>query len=183
MHRRLSTRPTVRMSLPLIAAESPCSYGNAAGWTYCGIGALSLLGKLPPKRSNRLMPTIDDTDISSSFYENVVHFLVCLQTSRSQEEELDISPGNPSSDGPSGKAPSSHASSTSTSRFQVQGASVDYLQGPAPSPSERPLSAFSSLAVTAAETERAGFSGRCNKIADTCYSFWVGGTLAVRTLS
>ena len=28
----------------------------------------------------------------------------------------------------------------------------------------------------------AGFNGRCNKVADTCYSFWVGGTLAVRTL-
>jgi geranylgeranyl transferase type-1 subunit beta len=26
----------------------------------------------------------------------------------------------------------------------------------------------------------AGFSGRCNKIADTCYSWWVGGSLAVR---
>ena len=24
-----------------------------------------------------------------------------------------------------------------------------------------------------------GFNGRCNKIADTCYAFWVGGALAV----
>lgn len=27
----------------------------------------------------------------------------------------------------------------------------------------------------------AGFNGRCNKVADTCYSFWNGATLMVRT--
>ena len=27
----------------------------------------------------------------------------------------------------------------------------------------------------------AGFNGRCNKVADTCYSFWNGATLLVRT--
>ena len=26
----------------------------------------------------------------------------------------------------------------------------------------------------------AGFNGRCNKVADTCYAFWVGASLAVR---
>ena len=25
----------------------------------------------------------------------------------------------------------------------------------------------------------AGFNGRCNKVADTCYAFWVGASLAV----
>lgn len=29
------------------------------------------------------------------------------------------------------------------------------------------------------ELQWAGFNGRCNKIADTCYSWWVGGSLAV----
>lgn len=29
----------------------------------------------------------------------------------------------------------------------------------------------------------AGFNGRCNKVADTCYSFWNGATLLVRTSS
>lgn len=28
----------------------------------------------------------------------------------------------------------------------------------------------------------AGFNGRVNKVADTCYCFWVAGTLAVRKL-
>lgn len=29
----------------------------------------------------------------------------------------------------------------------------------------------------------AGFNGRCNKVADTCYSFWNGATLLVGTSS
>lgn len=29
----------------------------------------------------------------------------------------------------------------------------------------------------------AGFNGRCNKIADTCYAWWAGGSLSVRTRS
>ena len=30
------------------------------------------------------------------------------------------------------------------------------------------------------ELNCAGFNGRCNKVSDTCYGFWVGGALAVR---
>jgi len=33
------------------------------------------------------------------------------------------------------------------------------------------------------ELQWAGFNGRCNKIADTCYSWWVGGSLAVSNYS
>lgn len=29
-------------------------------------------------------------------------------------------------------------------------------------------------------TRFVGFNGRCNKVADTCYCWWVGGTLQVR---
>lgn len=38
---------------------------------------------------------------------------------------------------------------------------------------DRPTSHF--------ELQWVGFNGRCNKIADTCYSWWVGASLAVRT--
>jgi prenyltransferase beta subunit len=31
--------------------------------------------------------------------------------------------------------------------------------------------------------EWTGFNGRCNKIADTCYAFWVHGSLSVSLLS
>lgn len=30
------------------------------------------------------------------------------------------------------------------------------------------------------EDEFVGFNGRCNKMVDTCYAFWVGGSLDVR---
>lgn len=33
------------------------------------------------------------------------------------------------------------------------------------------------------ELNCAGFNGRCNKVSDTCYGFWVGGALAVRAFS
>lgn len=36
--------------------------------------------------------------------------------------------------------------------------------------------------ITPSEERWAGFNGRLNKIADTCYSFWVIGTLDVRAL-
>lgn len=32
------------------------------------------------------------------------------------------------------------------------------------------------------ETDTVGVNGRCNKIADTCYVFWVGGALDVSGL-
>lgn len=37
----------------------------------------------------------------------------------------------------------------------------------------------SSIEVPPHELQWAGFNGRCNKVADTCYAFWVGGTLGV----
>lgn len=33
--------------------------------------------------------------------------------------------------------------------------------------------------VGASEVKYAGFNGRCNKVADTCYTWWVGGTLSI----
>ena len=35
------------------------------------------------------------------------------------------------------------------------------------------------LEVSLYERQWVGVNGRCNKVADTCYSFWVGGTLGV----
>ena len=38
---------------------------------------------------------------------------------------------------------------------------------------------FESLHPEPSWDSTVGFDGRCNKPADTCYSFWAGGTLAV----
>lgn len=114
------------------------------------------------------MPAVKDTDISSLFLENVVRFLVKLQTSGSEEEDV--------------QEETVHPLSSSTSTFPVLGASVDPLQTSTPNLPEGPFPLSSLSTISLEETKDAGFSGRCNKIADTCYSFWVGGTLAVRTL-
>ena len=36
-----------------------------------------------------------------------------------------------------------------------------------------------SIETSSHDLQWAGFNGRCNKVADTCYAFWVGGTLGV----
>ena len=41
---------------------------------------------------------------------------------------------------------------------------------------------FESLPFTSSIDHLAGFNGRCNKPADTCYSFWAGSTLAVSSM-
>lgn len=110
------------------------------------------------------MPAVKDTDVGSSFLENVVHFLVKLQTSSSQKEEP------------------VHPSSPSTSTFRVLGASADPSQIVPPDVPEGSFSISPLHAVSLEKMKGAGFSGRCNKITDTCYSFWVGGSLAVRSL-
>ena len=41
---------------------------------------------------------------------------------------------------------------------------------------------FESLSLTSSADILAGFNGRCNKPADTCYSFWAGSALAVSSV-
>lgn len=40
-----------------------------------------------------------------------------------------------------------------------------------------------SIEVSPEDMQWVGVSGRCNKVADTCYTFWVGGTLGVCSAS
>lgn len=35
------------------------------------------------------------------------------------------------------------------------------------------------IEVSSEDMQWVGVNGRCNKVADTCYTFWVGGTLGV----
>ena len=139
--------------------------GSAAGWTYCGIGALSLLGKLPdPKVKGNASK--DETLVSSEFLENTLRWLVNRQTSVLQDDsELNVSETDPQAPSP----PSKHHSPP----FYVLGASPALPN--IPNPHHAPLD------ISLRELQWAGFNGRCNKVADTCYSFWVGATLGVRT--
>lgn len=141
------------------------SCGNAAGWTYCGIGTLSLLSRLPLTRNTDVTSSSNKFEVTQDFIERVIHFLVSCQTPKSRELEYDVS-DNDATDHFSKKVEQDHRQPL----FNVQGASLnqhDLSQSMPP------------LEISPEELQCAGFSGRCNKIADTCYSFWAGGALAV----
>lgn len=142
-----------------------CSCGNAAGWTYCGIGTLSLLSRLPSTRNIDVTSSSENPQVTQDFIEKVIHFLVSCQTSKSQEAEYDVSDNDATN--PLSKT---FVPDHQQPLFHVQGASLDQ-----PSLSQ----GIPPLADPPDEPQCAGFSGRCNKVADTCYSFWAGGALAV----
>ena len=138
--------------------KKPYSSARAAGYTYSGVGALKLLGKLPRHtiRSN------GEGRLDAEFVDGVTKWLVSRQTLMLHEgDELSRADDDQPDPTPMFFPP----------RFHVQGT--------------HPVSiADASLANTSIETpshdlQWAGFNGRCNKVADTCYAFWVGGTLGV----
>ena len=168
------------------------------------MGALSLLGRLSSSNSTSAasQPAVTADE---SFVQEVVHWLVYRQTTRLAEDGQgsEVADGQPSnvheaslgtrqSARVSYDAPHSGLQGTldhqdvqsqqiapsqnnppgrDTPLFQVLGASIDdrtpHASPPAP------------LQVDSGELLWVGFSGRCNKYADTCYSWWAGSTLHV----
>ena len=131
-----------------------CSSTNVAGCTYCGVCVLRLLGRLPP-------PGKEETD--DDLPQNLIRWLVSRQTLYLQEEDdLPMAAEDVPEPAPEEKPPS----------FQVQNAfpvsAIDTAKGP-----------NISMDVQMDDLKCAGFNGRCNKVADTCYAFWVGGSLGV----
>lgn len=138
--------------------KKPYSSACAAGYTYSGVGALKLLGKLPRH-------TIDprsERDVSADFVENVTKWLVSRQTLMLHEgDELPMTDDEPPDPTPQFFHPT----------FHVQGAfPVSLAAAALPK---------TSIEISSHDLQWAGFNGRCNKVADTCYAFWVGGTLGV----
>ncbi|KAI9872239.1 MAG: hypothetical protein M1830_001875, partial [Pleopsidium flavum] len=135
-----------------------------AGFTYCAIGALSFLGRLSTftPEVERLPPSRAGSERSStmelSSLSATIHWLVSRQTTVLEEDEYVSSVDHPI------------ASASNHKPFSVLGAM------PAPTTGRHP----DALAVQDPQELRwAGFNGRCNKNADTCYSWWVGGSLAI----
>ena len=154
-----STRHMVRSMSPLLPGEKkPYSSACAAGYTYSGVGALKLLGKLPRQKTDSQR----EGSMSPEFVENVTKWLVSRQTLMLHEsDELPL---------PDDELPASMAD-FSPPTHHVQG-------------TFSASSADAGLPHTSVETsphnlQWAGFNGRCSKVADTCYAFWVGGTLGV----
>jgi len=132
------------------------------GFTYCAIAALSFLDRLPLGHSQNPTATysvpgdklsgIVDLDLT-------LHWLVYRQTATLDEED-DFDTHADETDTPA-TCHDAHSFVT-MNQFASKRGEESYK--------DRPTSHF--------ELQWAGFNGRCNKIADTCYSFWVLGSLA-----
>lgn len=104
--------------------------------------------------------------MSSDFIDDLTRWLTLRQTLMLQEDgEFDIVEENPPDP----------TLITFSAEFHVVGAYP--AKAEAVAPLEHP-----SIEVPAEELRWVGVNGRCNKVADTCYTFWVGGSLAVSTI-
>ena len=143
------------------------SSSSLAGETFCGIAVLKLLGRLPsPIHSKET--SFQDPILGSDFIEKVTRWLVYRQTVHlyeddDEEEEEDK---DEIDEEPNGMA--------FTPGFQVRGSHPAKLVHPQPA-----LAQPTSIEAPPEKLFWAGFNGRFNKVADTCYSWWVGASLGM----
>ena len=136
-----------------------CSPASAAGLTYSGVGALSLLGRLPSKAGS----STEKRMMSSKFVEDVTRWLVQRQTlTLRDDEDLILDDEDTQDAAPTFFPPKFHVQGS----FAVPAVEAVHIADPLLKPSQQ-------------ELKWVGVNGRCNKVADTCYSFWVGGSLGV----
>ena len=156
-------------------------FGDAAGFAYCGVGALSLLGKLPSTGRFTEVVSKSNDAVDEEFVQEMLHWLVFRQTALMQEPEDQseclisnelISP--PASNG----VPPSVCFHVQDAPFALSSGSK--MKPLSPSPESVPnFPPIGSLQISQEDLLFQGLNGRCNKVADTCYSFWAGGTLDV----
>ncbi|KAK7727663.1 geranylgeranyl transferase type-1 subunit beta [Botryosphaeria dothidea] len=143
----------IRASETYDGGISEAPYHEAhAGFTYCAIGALALLGRLPSNAGSRVS---DAPLVGLSDPELTARWLVARQTLALDDEEL-----METSDGDEPAA----------------------AKTPIDAPRAVKLHSLPSLIGEAGGADFlqwAGFNGRCNKVADTCYAWWVGGSLSM----
>ena len=164
--RHLSMRQMVRKLLTVLLGKSLRSPAYVAGLTYSGVGALSLLGRIPRKGR----PSSDGKTMSPDFFNDLTRWLVSRQTLMLQDSEDRMYVAEDEFAHP-GSAPAP-VPTVLPLTFHVLGGF--------PVPAEIALHAEPpSIEVSPYHQQWVGVNGRCNKIADTCYSFWVGGTLGV----
>ncbi|EEQ88660.1 protein farnesyltransferase/geranylgeranyltransferase type-1 subunit alpha [Blastomyces dermatitidis ER-3] len=120
-----------------------------AGLTYCALASLSFLGCTPPAVSH----SIPFLSVKTAKFEDLIRWLAWRQTA--DLEEVD--------EGESGSE--KHITPGVDRSIDEQISALPDILSPPQRPSEH--------------LHLAGFNGRSNKIADTCYSFWVTGTLGI----
>lgn len=129
-----------------------------AGYTYAGVSVLKLLGKLPRHKTD----SKSEGSMSTEFVENVTKWLVSRQTLMPHETyELPLADDEVPASTPDFSSPTHH------------------VQGALPVSIPDAVVSHTSVEMSRDDLQCAGFNGRCNKVADTCYAFWVGGTLGI----
>ena len=165
----LQSRPfkklTVRSRRLLLLHNDLSSPANTAGTTYCAIGALKLLQLVPLEDRDRA-GSLSLPGLSEEVSRDLIRWLLHRQTQYINlvDEELGLYEADPVE-----KPSPDKQSSFSGSQPAPVSTSVEDGRGAAPP----------DIVSLDEDLRSAGFNGRCNKVADTCYSFWVGGSLAV----
>lgn len=166
----LQSRPfkkhTVRSARLLLLHNLLSSPANTAGTTYCAIGALKLLHLVPPEDRDQAGPSLWPR-LSEEVSQDLIRWLVHRQTEYIDlvdEEILGLYEADPV-----GKPSQDEQGSSLESRLLPVSTSVE----------DDRRAALPDILPLGEDLQFAGFNGRCNKVADTCYSFWVGGSLAV----
>ena len=146
----------LRSGYPIFICR-PSNFRVAAGHTYCAIGALTFLDRL--SKSHKPIALLSPKAVP---FDSLVRWLVARQTSELGDDEEE-------SDDEDGHSVGGVRSLSAT----VEEPSID--------------TKVDQLPVVPPETEGslrwAGFNGRCNKYADTCYSFWNTASLNVSDLT
>jgi prenyltransferase beta subunit len=132
-------------------SEAPFCESHS-GLTYCAIGALTFLRRLPKHQGHMAL-----LSPGSREFEHLLTWLVSRQTSDLGEEEE----SDEEDDGPPDRSDGLQHG-TSNLSLDEKIALLPNLRPP-----------------TEESLHWAGFNGRCNKYADTCYSLWNAGTLVV----
>ncbi|KAI9839619.1 MAG: hypothetical protein M1819_002245 [Sarea resinae] len=164
-----------------------------AGFAYCGISALTFLDRLPPSIPNpyhRLRPSHPDNTttkttshpplIGLTSPSHTIHWLLSRQTATLSEPSATSTLGD-ESDTPATCHDAHtflHSTTPSVPLSEKEVLSSNTNSGPKDEQEKQRLKE-APTAFDGPEIKWAGFNGRCNKIADTCYSFWVGACLAM----
>lgn len=123
-----------------------------AGYTYCGIAALSNLGRLPGSLSKSETAEPSNSTLTGvTNLQDTIRWLMSRQVNyvESDDEEDDEEPETK-------PAASLNPGNSEIDQLAAAGLSLE-------------------------DTYAIGCNGRLNKVADTCYSFWVDASLYVST--
>lgn len=133
---------------------------SAAGWTYCAISVLSLLGEI--SASNASEQTKFWGIIGPTSVERLVQWLTSRQTTILHEDDFSMTEDEDleaiQEQYPGQRGGGQSSSGTHIGAIQLDKPRLQYKEEP---------------------PNHAGMNGRCNKPADTCYTFWTGGSLTV----